>query len=116
MSVHIRVDGDYVILSNFGRLMNDPKHFDASRDVDEMLAKGYRKFVLELRGVGTLGDSGLGLLMTITRLVRQYGGDVALAAPSSGMEKLLNDMQMESYWDVFTDVEKAKASFRATSS
>ena len=35
MPLNIRTDGDIVILSNFGRLMNDPRYIDASRDTSD---------------------------------------------------------------------------------
>jgi anti-sigma B factor antagonist len=111
MPVHIRIVGDLVVLSNFGRLMNDPRHFDARNDVHELIAQGYRQFALELRGVGELGSSGVGLLVTITRLVRQYGGDVVLASPSRGMEKILEELRLDTFWEVFGSVEEARASF-----
>ena len=111
MPVNIRVDEDIVIVSNFGRLMNDPRHFDASRDVGEMLESGYKWFILELRGLGAVGDSGLGLLLTITRTVRQHGGDVVLAAPGPGVRKTIEEMMLDDYWESFGSVDAVKASF-----
>jgi anti-sigma B factor antagonist len=111
MPIHIRVEGDVVVLSNFGRLMDDPRHFDAPRDVKEMLDQGFKRFVIELRGVGDMGSSGLGLLMTITRTIRQHGGEVVLAAPSRGMRNVLEEMQMEEFWDVYPNVEEAGRSW-----
>lgn len=112
MALHIRIDGDLVVLSNLARLMNDPRHFDASQDVRELLAQGYRKFVLELRGLPELGDSALGLVMTISRDVRKEGGEIVLASLSRGMESYLESMQLEEYWDVFESVGDAKRFFQ----
>ncbi len=109
MPIQNRTDGDIVVLSNFGRLMDDPRHFDASRDVGEMIEKGFRKFVLELRGVNVLGSSGFGLLMTITRLIRKHDGEVVLMSPSRVMEKLLDEMRMDHYWEVCKDIDEAKS-------
>ena len=109
MAVNVRADGDLVILSNFGGLMNDPRHFDVSRDVQELLDQGCRKFVLELRGVGELGASGVGLLVTITRLIRKNGGEVVVARPSKAMVGTIAEMQLDDYWDCFEDVQDAKA-------
>lgn len=109
MPVHIRIEGDAAVLSNFGRLMNDPAHFDASKDARELLEEGYRKFVLELAGVNEIGDSGIGLLMTITRQVRQSGGDVVLAKVSRSMERVIEEMRMDDYWEVFPTVDDALA-------
>ena len=47
-----------MVLSNFGRLLNDPRHFDASRDVREELEQGHRAFVLDLDGLRDLGSVG----------------------------------------------------------
>ena len=112
MAINVRIAGDgVVVLSGFGRLMNDPRHFDASRDVHELVDQGYRRFVAELRGVGTLGPSGIGLLMTLTRLVRQHDGDLVLAGVSRAMERRLDELRMDSYWEAFDDVDSAVRSF-----
>ena len=55
-----------------------------------------------------MGASGMGLLVTITRLVRQRGREAVLARPSRGMVKLLDDMKLDDYWETFEDVDEAK--------
>ncbi len=112
MPINMRVDGDVAILSNFARLMNDPRYVDAARDVGEMLDQGLRNFVLELAGVHETGASFLGVLVTITREIRRGGGEVVLAHPSRDVEKYLATMQMDEYWDVFASVEAAVRSYR----
>ena len=57
MPLNVQVDGDIVVLSNFARLMNDPKYVDASRDTRDMIGQGFRKFVLDL---GAVRETGLG--------------------------------------------------------
>jgi anti-anti-sigma factor len=111
MPLHIRFDGDIAILSNIGRLMNDPRYFDAGQEVRDLLSEGFRNFVIELRGVGETGSPLLGLLMTMTRQIRQHGGEVVLAGVSRSMEKFLDEMRMEEFWDVFRNVEEAKGHF-----
>lgn len=111
MALHIRIDGDLVVLSNLARLMNDPRHFDASRDVRELVGQGYRKYVLELRGLPELGDSALGLVMTISRDIRKEGGEIVLAGLTGGMESYLETMQLEEYWETFQSVADAKRFF-----
>jgi anti-sigma B factor antagonist len=111
MPLHVRFDGDIAILSNVGRMMNDPRYFDAGREVRDLLSEGFRAFVIELRGVGETGSPLLGLLMTVTRQIRQHGGEVVLAGVSRSMEKFLDEMRMEEFWDVFRSVEEAKGHF-----
>lgn len=107
MPVNVRTARDVVVLSNFGRLMNDPRHFDASRDVQELVDAGYRKFVLELRGVGDMGPSGIGLLVTVTRLVRKHEGEVVLASLTPAMQKRLDELRLDEFWDVYPSVDDA---------
>jgi anti-sigma B factor antagonist len=108
MPINIWDDGDVTVLSNFGRLLNDPRHFDAGRDVRALLDEGRRRFVLDLSTLRELGDTALALLTTLTRQIRQAGGEAVLANVSRGAERYLDEMRMDSYWDVFDSVEEAR--------
>ncbi len=113
MPLKIRFDGDVVVLSNFARLMNDPRYVDASRDIGDLLEQGVRNFVIDLTGVRETGASFLGLLMTLTRKIRQERGEAVLAHPSREMEAfLLGEMQMEEYWDILPSVQEAVEFYR----
>ncbi len=109
MAINIRSAGEVAVLSNIGRLMNDPRHFDAGRDVRELLDQGYRRFVLELGGAREPGSTVLGLLTTLTRQVRQAGGEAVLANVSPPMSAYLDLMRMDDFWDVFDDAAEATA-------
>jgi anti-sigma B factor antagonist len=111
MPVNIRMDGDIAILSNFARLMNDPRYFDAVKDVNEVLDQGLRKFVLDLGGVREIGESGLGLLTTLTRQIRKSGGEVVVANMHKSMNQYMEEMRMDTYWEMFESIEEAKAYF-----
>jgi anti-anti-sigma factor len=112
MALNIRFDGDVAILSNFARLMNDPRYVDAARDVQDLLDQGYRNYVIELAGVRETGPSFLGVLMTISREIRNRRGDVVLAHASREVERYLGEMRMDEYWDIFATVEEAEEFFR----
>lgn len=111
MAMNVRIEDGLAILSNIGRLMNDPRHFDSSRDVEELLDHGISAFVIELREVGTLGPAGLGLLTTLTRAVRREGGDLVLAGVRPSLETYLEEMSMDTFWETFPTLADAKAFF-----
>ena len=111
MGMNVRIDGGLAVLSNIGRLMNDPRHFDAGRDVEELLDQGVKAFVIELREVGALGPAGLGLLTTLTRAVRRDGEHSSLACVRPALAEYLEEMRMDTLWDVFPSVGDAKAFF-----
>jgi len=112
MVLNMRIDGDVVILSNFGRLLNDPRYFDAGRDVREMLGRGYQKFIFELGGMRELGATAFGLLTTLTRQIRKEGGEAVLTHLSPSTEKSIEMMRMDTYWEVFDGVKDAEEFFR----
>jgi anti-sigma B factor antagonist len=111
MPLNVRIDGDVAILSNFSRLMNDPRYVDAARDVHDLLDQGLEKYVLELAGVKETGSSFLGVLMTMTRAIRRRGGDAVLAHLSRDTKEFIIEMQMDDYWDIFETVDEAKEFF-----
>jgi len=111
MAMNIRFDDSVAILSNFARLMNDPRYVDAARDVHDLLDQGIRNFVIELAGVKETGSSILGVFMTITRAIRGAGGEAVLAHSSRDVAKYLAEMQLDDYWDVYGTVAEAKGFF-----
>jgi anti-sigma B factor antagonist len=112
MPIQTRIDGDLVVLSNLGRLMDDPRHFDAARDVQALLDEGHRAFVIELGHVRELGTSALGLLVTLTRLVRRHDGEVVLARLTPELDDWLDSMKLDDYWDRYDSVDEAAEALR----
>lgn len=115
MGLNVRLDGDVAILSNFARLMNDPRYVDAASEVRRLLDDGVRSFVMELAGVREAGDSILGVLMTITRTIRGGKGEVVLAHCSREVEECIGMMRLDDYWDMFATVDEAVRFFRPSS-
>ena len=107
MPLNVRHVDDVAVLSSFAALLNDPRHFDAGREVRALLDQGCRKFVFELAGIRSLGSTALGLLLTLTRPIRQAGGEAVLARVSRETEQSLEEMRLDDYWEVFGDVEEA---------
>ena len=107
MAIHVRFEGEVAILGGIAGLMNDPRHFDAGRDVGELLDRGILRFVLDMDHVRETGSTVLGLLTTLTRKIRQADGEAVLANLTRPMEKFLDEMRMDAYWDVFDDAESA---------
>lgn len=107
MAIHVRFEREVAVLSGVACLMNDPRHFDALRDVTELIDQGYRRFVLEMGSVRETGPTILGLLTTLIRKIRQAEGEAVLANLTRPMANFLDEMRMDAYWDVFDDAEEA---------
>jgi anti-anti-sigma regulatory factor len=112
MVLHIRrVGDDSVVLSNLARLMNDPRYTSAGDVIGEEIAAGRSRWVLELADVRDAGAPFLGVLMTLTRRIRQAGAEVVLAHVSRPLEHALQEMQLDDFWDSYGSVEEALGSF-----
>jgi anti-sigma B factor antagonist len=110
--LNVRFDGEVAILSNFGGLLNDPRHFDTSRNVRNILDQGYRKFVFELAGIREMGSTAFGLLMTLTRQIQRGEGEAVLARLSRETKRAIEEMQLDDFWEIFDEVEDAMEYFR----
>ena len=106
MPLHVRFKNDVAILGGLARLLSDPRHFDASREVRNLLDSGTLHFVVDLQGVNSMGATLLGLLTTLTRLIRQADGEVVLVGISRSMEKDLEAMRMDGYWDLLGNLDQ----------
>lgn len=113
MILSVRLEGDVAVLSNFGDLVNDPRHFDASRDVRELMKQGVRTFILEMANLREIGNTALGLLVTLTRLIRKEGGEIVMAKPGKGVLQFLDEMQMDDYWEIYDTTAEALAAVRS---
>ncbi|MEW4570191.1 STAS domain-containing protein [Tautonia sp. JC769] len=111
MPIDSRVDRGVTIVGNLAGVIHDASLHDAARDLDELLDEGRRRFVFELSGVGPIGPSALGLLMTLTRQIRKRSGEVVFARVGRSTREVLETMQMDAHWDLFRTVPEAIASF-----
>jgi len=111
MSLNLRIDGKLAVLSNIARLMNDPRYSTAARDLEPLLGQGIRRFAIELVNVNDTGSALVGLLMTLSRRIRAAGGDVVLVRCSPAVRHYLEEMQLDSYWEMLTDLEEAHTYF-----
>jgi anti-anti-sigma factor len=112
MPIDYRMDGDIVIIGNVSGVITDVSTFDAARDLDALLDLGHRRLVLELSGVGTLGPTGLGLLMTLVRQIRRRGGEVVFSRVGRSTQRVFEEMQLDAHVDLFRTTPEALGFFR----
>ena len=80
--------------------------------VQELLAKGQTKLVLDLEGVTRVDSSGLGVLVVKLQAIRKLGGDIRLAHLSARYQRLLTTMRVLPLFNVFEDETAAVQSYR----
>ncbi|BCJ48657.1 anti-sigma-B factor antagonist [Actinoplanes sp. NBRC 14428] len=85
-------------------------------DLREALAAAVRRHphvVIDLAGVHTLDDTGLGVLVRAHRTARRDGGVVCLVAPSRFVLTVLHTMHVDGLFPVFDDCAEALDWLRA---
>ncbi len=84
--------------------------------LDQLLAEGHRKLLLDLGGVTYVDSAGLGQLAQIHANARQKNASLKVARLSKRLRDLLAATRLLPLFEVFETEEAALASFAAVSS
>jgi len=79
--------------------------------IDEALAEGDTRFVVNLAEVPMIDSSGIGVLVRSLASTKQRGGSLKLVQPSSFAVKTLRLVGVLNLFEVFDDDDSAVASF-----
>jgi anti-anti-sigma factor len=77
------------------------------KDADALLGAGGSRLVVDLPQVEFLSSSGLGYLVLLGKRLHDRGGRLALARPSSRMQRLLGAVGLEGVLPSFSSLENA---------
>jgi anti-sigma B factor antagonist len=89
MDMETRAEGDATVLSCTGRLTMVAAPRLKSR-VDEVIAGGSTKIVVDLTETSFIDSSGLGALVSSLKAARQAGGDLRLAGAGEQVRTVLS--------------------------
>ncbi len=112
MKVDVRNVGDVIIVDLEGRLVMGVGD-ELLRDVmNELIAEGWKKILLNLREITIVDSSGIGEVVSGWKLGRRFGSTVKLLRPAPQIERTLKLTQLLPLLEVFDDEDAAVASFR----
>lgn len=103
MQTAIRQIGDVAIVDVSGRITLGQENFTLGETVRELVEKGNKKILLNLRDVGYVDSSGLGELVRICATVRNKGGQLTLVNPSERVSDLLQITKLSKVFDIEAD-------------
>jgi anti-sigma B factor antagonist len=81
------------------------------KTIDEAMAQGESRFVLNLAEVKMIDSSGIGLMMQCLATTKKRGGNIKLVQPSTFAIKTLRLVGVYNLFEVFDDDDKAVESF-----
>ncbi|MFI5252648.1 MAG: STAS domain-containing protein [Bacteroidota bacterium] len=100
-----------VVLSLNGSVMGGPDASALNDELHKLVAKKKKKVVLDLSGVQSMNSSGLGMLIGALTTMKNAGGELKIAAPSSKIENLLVITKLTTVFELYPSVKKAVESF-----
>lgn len=74
--------------------------------LQQMVAQGQRRLVIDLSGVGFLDSTGLGVMVGVLKRVREVGGDLVLVGPQRPVRRVLAVTGLDKIFAVYTDVDE----------
>jgi len=111
MKVDVRHVDDVIIVDLEGRLVMGVGD-ELLRDVmNEIIAEGWKKIILNLRDVNIMDSSGIGEVLSSWKLAQRFGGALKLLRPAPSVQRTLRLTQLLPLLEVFDDENAAVTSF-----
>ncbi len=79
--------------------------------VSERLEAGERRFVIDFSRTGYIDSSGLGALVTISKQVREQGGEMRLAGLNDDLRTLFELTKLDTLFTISNSAEQALSAF-----
>lgn len=111
MHVDVRNSEDVIIVDLNGRLVGGVGD-EMLRDVmNELIAEGWKKILLNLSGVEWIDSAGIGELVASIKLAERFGSSVKLLRIGDKVKHVLSISQILPLLDVYEDEAKALETF-----
>ncbi|MXX54304.1 MAG: STAS domain-containing protein [Gemmatimonadetes bacterium] len=106
MSFKARIVGNATVVDVDGQLIVGNRH-ELKRLVLEELEGGARRFVIDFARTGYIDSSGLGILISLSKRVRELGGELRLASLSEELQRLFELTKLHTLFEIRDSLEQA---------
>ncbi len=110
MSLQVIKHGDVVVIEVDGQLIVGNRQELKQRVLDEAEA-GARKVLIDFAKAGYIDSSGLGVLVSLAKRLRELGGDLRLANLNDDLQTLFELTKLDSLFQIADTRERALESF-----
>jgi anti-sigma B factor antagonist len=107
---HQELDGGIFVLTVDGDLDNSNSE-QFLTDVEELVEDGRSKLIIDCNGMHTITSNGFAVLLRLSHRARKKGGDLKLASPHGMVAQALHMMRLDTVFEVYPDVDRARAAF-----
>ncbi len=113
MRINVRHQEDVVVAELVGRLQVGAGEADLHHLIDELLADGHRKILLDLSQVPSIDSSGIGELVASLKVTHQLDGQLKILSLPEGIRHVLGMAQILPLFEVYRSESEALASFES---
>ncbi len=99
MSFAIKKQGDICIVDVEGQLIVGNRQELKQKVLDE-LERGERKFLVDFSQTGYIDSSGLGVLVSLSKKIREAGGDLRLANLNDDLKTLFELTKLDTLFQI----------------
>ncbi len=111
MHVETRKSGEVVILDLKGRLTAGLGDQILRESIDELLAEGWKKILLNLSAVSFVDSAGLGELVAGLKTIKRFGGGLKLLSVGEKVQSTLYMSRLLPMFEIYADEQEALAHF-----
>ena len=110
MSFQVSQHGDVTLIEVEVQLIVGNRQ-ELKQQVLEQLEGGDTKFVIDLAKTGYIDSSGLGVLVSLSKKIREQGGELRLASLSEDLRTLFELTKLDTLFRIADDKEQALDGF-----
>ena len=101
MGFKVLESGDVTLIEIGGQLIVGNRQL-LKEQVLEQLERGDRKFIVDFSNTDYIDSSGLGVLVTLSKKIREQGGEISLASLSKDLRTLFELTKLDTLF-LFSD-------------
>ena len=106
MSFEVSKSGEVMVISVEGQLIVGNRQ-ELKQKVLEELEKGEHKFVVDFSSTGYIDSSGLGVLVSLSKKIREQGGELRLASLNEDLRTLFELTKLDTLFKIADSREQA---------
>jgi anti-sigma B factor antagonist len=110
MGFDVTQQGEVTVISVEGQLIVGNRQ-ELKQKVLEELENGARKFLVDFSNTGYIDSSGLGVLVSLSKKIREQGGELRLANLNDDLRTLFELTKLDTLFHISDSRDEALASF-----
>ena len=114
MKIEVRQKDEIIILDVQGRFVTNAAKDIFGKSMDQVIADGWKKVLLDLTGVEWIDSRGIGELVTTLRMAKKFGVSVKLLRVGDRVKHVLSISQILPLLDIFETEEEAIGALRTS--